>query len=724
MENFDDEFGDLSGYKILSFEEVTKGFEGNKNPLQGIVSKSFQIGRNIRGMKNVSPLAAFKFHNQTSDEIFSKYFIDGNDTSKGNITIIEDVDLVIRKGFKFNTHDFYFDKNENGIKDADEQLIFKLLIFASTDGNKVKECYKVVKPADDEVILFLETDEDTLSKQKLYGRISDRVRQTYVDTTTGRLYSTFFEGDIIETVRKYLNPANKDMIEELLLQGYIEDKSISTSFFTGLKYVLLATSAPSKALGWVMNKLGSGIDFLKISDEFWDTENENYLFQKNKLIENLSISTEKTKLLKDLFTDKKGFNLADFTPQMLDDIILNQISVIESFVGQYNNYVKHKFEEIFITLEDPQMQKQIENIAEKVALICGIWNGLVDFVSSIFKFLGMLLEAPFYITKDFQQILEMIDNFSQMYTEGTLWENLENAISAGMTKMVEYLKSKNADDVNWVRIHYVGGFTIAFIGTLFIPLANIAKVANVGKIAEIFAALNTKINGAVIKTSNFAKKVETTVVYKNASKALEELREMLSKGGQKLQNFVDDVWKEIVEWFLKNKKAGMAEDISTGIKMTLEEFEEGYKALQKANITAKNAMKYLDKTMIYFNHHIVNGKIVQISDRNCVEVVKVLDEFLKTGKISKAPVSKAQDYFVLEKVYAKSFLSYNFSTLSKVMKEGERGILLCQRGQGKLSHVLNIIKKDGKLLFKDGQSHSQEMNLLSEYKSFKYLKTN
>ncbi|WP_157456533.1 hypothetical protein [Chryseobacterium hispalense] len=31
MENFDDEFGDLSGYKILSFEEVTQGFEGNKN---------------------------------------------------------------------------------------------------------------------------------------------------------------------------------------------------------------------------------------------------------------------------------------------------------------------------------------------------------------------------------------------------------------------------------------------------------------------------------------------------------------------------------------------------------------------------------------------------------------------------------------------------------------------------------------------------------------------
>ena len=168
----------------------------------------------------------------------------------------------------------------------------------------------------------------------------------------------------------------------------------------------------------------------------------------------------------------------------------------------------------------------------------------------------------------------------------------------------------------------------------------------------------------------------------------------------------------------------MAEDISTGIKMTLEEFEAGFKALQKANITAKNAINYIYDALPYFNHHVINGKIVQISDRNCVEVVKVLDEFLKTGKIRTAPASKAQDYFVLENLYGKSFLSYNFSTLSKVMKEGETGILLCQRGQGKLSHVLNIIKNDGKLLFKDGQTYSQEMNLLSEYKSFKYLKTN
>ncbi|QFG54458.1 hypothetical protein [Chryseobacterium sp.] len=227
---------------------------------------------------------------------------------------------------------------------------------------------------------------------------------------------------------------------------------------------------------------------------------------------------------------------------------------MESFVGQYNSYVKTRIEDLFKNLENPVMQQQTENIAESVALICGIWNGLVDFVSSIFKFIAMLLEAPFNITKDFQHILEMIDDFWDMLKDGNLWNNLETAVSAGMEKMVEYLKSKNTDDINWVRLHYIAGFTIAFVGTLFIPITGVVKAANAGKYGEIFAELNTKINAAVIKTSNFSKKVETTAVYKGAGEALQELIEMFSKGGRKLQNFVDDVWKEIVEWFFKNKE--------------------------------------------------------------------------------------------------------------------------------------------------------------------------
>lgn len=553
IDDFDPESQRLirsSQSSIIALRSQKSGKYGSiQNPTVGKI----QRGEKIRGMNNVSPLATVKFFNQTSDEIFRKYLPDGNDTTKGNTTVIKDAKVVTKEGYNFDVHDYFSDKNRDGKINPDEELTFKLLIFVSTDGNKVKECYEVVKPAADEIILFLETDEDGLSGQKLYGKISEKVRKTYVDTTTGKLYRTFFEGDIVDTVQKYLNQANKEIIEELLLRGYIEDKRIAAGFFSGLKYVLLATSAPSKALGWVMNKLGNGIDFLKISDEFWDTENENYYFQKEKLIENLSISTDKLSPLKNLFTDKKGFNLADLTPQMLDDIILKQVSVVESFAGQYNSYVKTTVDELFKTMENPEIQIRVEILSEKVALICGIWNGLVDFVSSIFKFLGMLLEAPFNITKDFQQILEMIDNFWDLYKSGALWDNLEKAVSAGMVKMVEYLKSKNADNVNWVRINYVAGFTIAFVGTFFIPLANIAKVANAGKVGEILAKITSEIGNTVSKTSKFVK-VQTAEAYQKTSKALMDLVELFQAGGQKLQTFVDDIWKKIADWFLKNKK--------------------------------------------------------------------------------------------------------------------------------------------------------------------------
>ena len=169
-------------------------------------------------------------------------------------------------------------------------------------------------------------------------------------------------------------------------------------------------------------------------------------------------------------------------------------------------------------------------------------------------------------------------------------------------------------------------------------------------------------------------------------------------------------------------EVGMAENINTGIKITVEEFEAGLKKLAK--IKPEEALDYLDEALIYFNHHIVEGKIVQISNTNCINVVQSVEDFLRTGKITKAISSKPQGYFTLAEKYKGTFLTYNFSTLNKVIKDGERGILLCERGEGSLSHVLNIIKKDGKLNFVDGQVYSQKVNLSSEFKSFKFLKIN
>lgn len=514
-------------------------------------AQTMQLGETIRGMNNVSPLVAMKFGNQKSEEIKNKYFVDGKATQKGNTNVIEDINITVKNGYNFDTYNYYFDNNHNGkYGDGNDTLAFKLLLFISRDGNKVQECYEVVKPKDDEVILFLESDKDALSRDVLYGKMAEKVRKQFTDEK-GNLKSNLFDNEIMKAVNKYAN-INQDVVEVLMKNGYIENKSITEGFFTYLKYVMMGVSAPAKALGWILNKIGGWVDFLKVSDEFWDTEIEGYYFQKDQIIKALTIPTEKLKILRDIFTDKKGFDLGDLSPKFLDDIILSQINVMEAFIGRYNSYIKDKVEEIFQTLENPQMQEQTENLTEKVALLCGIWNGLVDFVASTLKFFGGLLEAPFDISKDFQHTLEMIDNFWDML-DATFFENLWSAIKEGVKQIVAYLKSKDSEEFNWVRINYAAGFTLSFIGTFFIPIADIAKISEIGKMGEILAKINEEIGKTISQTAKFVK-IQTAEVYQKVSKALESVIELFKTGGQKLRDFVNNLWKKIADWFLKNKK--------------------------------------------------------------------------------------------------------------------------------------------------------------------------
>lgn len=207
---------------------------------------------------------------------------------------------------------------------------------------------------------------------------------------------------------------------------------------------------------------------------------------------------------------------------------------------------------MFKQLNGPEAQIASETIAAEIALICGIWNGLVDFVSSIFKFFGSLLEAPFDISKDFQQTLEMADNFADILINKDFFANLEDSASQGMKNIREYL-TKNAADVNWVRVSYITGFTISFIGTFFIPIADIAKIRELGRVGDILAKINEEIGKTVSQTAKFVK-IKSAEAYQKVSKALQNLLELIKVGGKKLQDFVENLWKKIADWFLKNKK--------------------------------------------------------------------------------------------------------------------------------------------------------------------------
>jgi len=121
MENFDDEVGDLSGYKILSFEKVSKGFEGNKNPLQGIANKSFeeisfdnkfgtenkcntkQLGQFYYGQMRVDELIKDLHNNSTSEKYFFSF---GNYAVNYGFALNKENPAMIKKMTETSYNDF------------------------------------------------------------------------------------------------------------------------------------------------------------------------------------------------------------------------------------------------------------------------------------------------------------------------------------------------------------------------------------------------------------------------------------------------------------------------------------------------------------------------------------------------------------------------------------------------------------------------------------------
>jgi len=94
-------------------------------------------------------------------------------------------------------------------------------------------------------------------------------------------------------------------------------------------------------------------------------------------------------------------------------------------------------------------------------------------------------------------------------------------------------------------------------------------------------------------------KVQTAEAYQTVSKALMELFELIKVGGQKLQSFVEDIWRKIADWFVKNKELL----ISAYDKAVL----EGWRLLAKFFKTEKiiNATNGVEILCFSFNKGLV-----------------------------------------------------------------------------------------------------------------------
>ena len=482
------------------------------------------FGETVRSMQHMSPVLQKPLVYAASKDITATYYIDAEVNKKSDITVISDVGTD--KGFvEFIEKKVYYDKNADGQRNKDEYG-FTLKIFISKDGNKITESYKASKAADDELLLFIEHGEDLFSSKKIYAKTGKAVF-TYI--TVNDLYSklknyiTDTKETSSETVEE-INPLTVTQLKELLEKGYLE------STYDVLKKVLSAISGMitfiPDLLGKALIQIGEWIDELVIPEEFWDTtDKKNVIAIDDTILKKIKEYAEKLKI-----------------GHAASGIIGKIEEVIRGFIAKYNAYVQT------FTEENEFMTDQL---AQKVAYVCGLWNGLVDFVSGTLKFFGEILSLPGKTTEEKEAVLEQLDNFIDLLLQTDLFDKLQQGFNTFIERIKKELQN-GENELDWVRIHYIAGFAVAFIASFFIPIANLAKIEKLGKTGKLLSEILVGIGAKVAEAGKTLKEtVQNSFVA--LLKALQEALELIAKGGSRFLDFFRDLAKKIVAWFLKNK---------------------------------------------------------------------------------------------------------------------------------------------------------------------------
>lgn len=508
-------------------------------------------GETIRGMKNVSPLLTFKFSNLNTRDMAEKYFLD---FYKENYFGME---LITADGAEFDPVEILKYSTDFRYPDTGK-LAFTLKVFISTDGLKIREAYEVTSPEENEVLFFIEENQGDWSKQVLFAKIGEKVKSNLYDST-----HLSQNEHALEYINKFLSSESKlsfEILKELSDKGYIEEKhTVDYIILKGLGGVFTVFSVPAKIIGWVIGKIGEGLDLLKIPAKFWDDENENYALTKENILNSLTIDSNGF-VNQVIATDTSSINY--FIDIYGKANFEKQVSFFTSPVAKtaqaYNNFVTQIVENVFAGFEDNPVI--IEKIKQDFALLAGLWNGLVDFISSTLQFIGTFAQSGFDILNNWQEFLEIIDNITESL------KNIDPAeIWEGIKILYEEVKNyfKDADGLNWVRIAYITGYAIAFIGTMFIPIAGLlGKAAKIDKLIPDELLNMLRESGTTLANQLSAKSRNANI------KILRQCAELLgifTKGRQAIKEFFTKLADDIGKWFAKRIQV-ISKEVTTFVR--------------------------------------------------------------------------------------------------------------------------------------------------------------
>ncbi|MCB8980082.1 MAG: hypothetical protein H6657_21940 [Ardenticatenaceae bacterium] len=520
----------------------------------------------------------------SSNDIASVFF------KKAQIATLYDERLTIVNESKyFQTPPSQSSSNEEDFlrgKELDQSIIsaknkpVKIRMFISDDGYKLNyliENKANGQPISNEILLFIEGDDDTFSQKIIYA-IWGKDVQFSQKSLQGLVKSqAYLTNDDVNQLLQSAEKGEKGFLDNLasLLSG------IFYSFEFG--FALLS------------NGLGKAIDFMEnnliVKESVWNPSS-------NSKKSNLAHDTVFVGIDKLLENAKIFFN--NLNQSILNQLVSkNKISKpLASKLDQIFKYVTDIYESV-ITIHTKIVKAALEFSQHQLSFLIGVWNGLVDMISGLLFLVKLALDGGKLANKAVgdvigfkndkssqREVLELLDNILDKFNSINIVEVFDNVIKASksfiseidlnaiINSTIEGAKNvgegiekgiekgvKSALSLSSYEIFYYLGYA----ATLFIPVAWIASLlGKAGKAGRLLGNALKWVDDLAAKAIGIA--------IKGVKRAANPLVVVLKALAKKLQGGTKAIVKSIDEIIVGIKR--WLDDIFPNWRQSQRDFDE------------------------------------------------------------------------------------------------------------------------------------------------------
>lgn len=540
------------------------GYNGFQDLLQTENNTSImQLGESFRGMNNVSPVLAMGAISGSSILAKDTYFIDSKSIDYNGIMVINDVGTdpdeikIVEKDF------YYYPKSKN------KKFAYHVKIFISTSAKKLEEAYKNTLAGEHELLIFVE---DNVSDKAdfIYGAVTvgnklrENLLSTYAShvTENSDLIREILDSFVMETGYNI----DEKFVKKLLKNGKAEYPTLKTisAIYTMIDFISFGAFAEVSNYG-ICLLLDKAIEFLnkgKIEDHRWNPKAQKPFDPKFYPI---VLEQELDKLDDNELNKKIRTIVQDLTNsfEVYDTYFSNLLNISSVSQKNHQNFSLNKivydaFKQIYLRCKEIINDLENIDISDVLktgirawnAFVCGVWNSLVDAVTSLLDMVKMIInvstsskELMKNLDTHLPRLIERVEEGLQSFEKLDLWQLTLHFLQKAITASI---------NIDFVHLAYfIGGFLGFVISLLIEVVIGILLTGGVLSVEEIIRRLGQELFGFFTSFARGVKKAWQKSA-KFVSKAIDEFIRILDafidfmkQGKDEIRKMIDEIFDAI-----------------------------------------------------------------------------------------------------------------------------------------------------------------------------------